>query len=240
MTGRTNADQVQARPVAMLRYRPGVAGETSRIVHLVPLPPGPGEMGAAEVALCGALLCLGQVEAVTPGEGVPCSLCLISHVSAGPPPPADLPASAPSADITSSDGRPLAAVVGYRVWGWPVTLRGDGVWLSLERDAVALVVPVPLAERVTAILHQRRCPPLVLVHPDTPAHRMLLAGEPYGVGLPWPTGVYRASGAVSLPPTKTARGPVSWVSPPEADALRLCREVDVFGALHTALRGPPR
>ena len=144
------------------------------------------------------------------------------------------------ADITSSDGRPLAAVVGYRVWGWPVTLRGDGVWLSLERDAVALVVPVPLAEQVTAILHQRRCPPLVLVHPDTPAHRMLLAGEPYGVGLPWPTGVYRASGAVSLPPTKTARGPVSWVSPPEADALRLCREVDVFGALHTALRGPPR
>ncbi|MGH3571820.1 MAG: hypothetical protein ACRDUW_08330 [Pseudonocardiaceae bacterium] len=45
---------------------------------------------------------------------------------------------------------------------------------------------------------------------------------------------------MSLPPTKTARGPVSWVYPPEADALRLCREVDVFGALRTALRGPPR
>ncbi|MGH3846550.1 MAG: hypothetical protein ACRDS0_34810, partial [Pseudonocardiaceae bacterium] len=97
-----------------------------------------------------------------------------------------------------------------------------------------------LAEQVTAILNQRRCPPLVLVHPDTPERRVLLAGEPYGVGLPWPSEVRRVGGTVSLPPTKTARGPVSWVYPPEADALRLCREVDVFGALRTALRGPPR
>ncbi|MCA1695768.1 MAG: hypothetical protein LC749_14140 [Actinobacteria bacterium] len=197
-------------------------------------------MGAAGVALCGVLLCVGQVEAVTLGEGVPCSLCLVSQVSAGPPPPGDLPAPAPPADITSSDTRPLAAAVGYRVWGWPVTSRGDQVWLRLEPDAVALVVPVLLAERVTAILTQRRCPPLVLVHPDAPEHRVLLAGEPYGVGLPWPTGVHRVGGTVSLPPTKTARGPVTWVYPPEADALRLCREVDVFGALRTALRGPPR
>ncbi|MGH3515205.1 MAG: hypothetical protein ACRDRB_23490 [Pseudonocardiaceae bacterium] len=240
MTSRTNADQVWARPVVLLRYRPGVAGETSRIVHLVPLPLGAGEMDAVGVAFCGALLCLGQVEAVTPGEGVPCSLCLISHVSVGPSPPADLPAPAPPADITSSDGRPLAAAVAYRVWGWPVTLRGDQVWLSLEPDTVALVVPVLLAEQVTAILNQRRCPPLVLVHPDTPERRVLLAGEPYGVGLPWPSEVRRVGGTVSLPPTKTARGPVSWVYPPEADALRLCREVDVFGALRTALRGPPR
>ncbi|MGH3571821.1 MAG: hypothetical protein ACRDUW_08335, partial [Pseudonocardiaceae bacterium] len=115
---------------------------------------------------------------------VPCSLCLISHVSAGPSPPADLPAPAPPADITSSDAGPLAAAVAYRVWGWPVTLRGDQVWLSLEPDTVALVVPVLLAEQVTAILNQRRCPPLVRVHPDTPEHRVLLAGEPYGVGLP--------------------------------------------------------
>ncbi|MGH3547726.1 MAG: hypothetical protein ACRDQU_06335 [Pseudonocardiaceae bacterium] len=230
---------VGARPVVLLRYRPGVAGETTRVVHLVPSPLGARETCAAEVALCGASLCLDQMEAITPGEGVPCSLCLISHVSAGPP-PAELPAPAPPADITSSDGRPLAAALGYRVWGWPVTLRGDQVWLSLEPDTVALIVPVLLAAQVTAILHQRRCPPLVLVHPDTPEHRVLLAGQPYGVGLPWPSGVRRVGGAVSLPPTKTARGPVTWVYPPEADALRLCREVDVFGALRTALRGPPR
>ncbi|MGH3571945.1 MAG: hypothetical protein ACRDUW_08980, partial [Pseudonocardiaceae bacterium] len=55
-----------ARPMVLLRYRPGVVGEVSRIVHLVPLPPGAGETGAVGVALCGALLCLGQVEAVTP------------------------------------------------------------------------------------------------------------------------------------------------------------------------------
>ena len=70
-------------------------------------------------------------------------------------------------------------------------------------------------------------------------HRVLLAGERYGVALPWPPGVHRASGTLPLPPTKTAGGPVTWVHPPEADALRLCREVDVFGALRTALRDPP-
>ncbi|MGH3777964.1 MAG: hypothetical protein ACRDRR_19895, partial [Pseudonocardiaceae bacterium] len=93
---------------------------------------------------------------------------------------------------------------------------------------------------------EMRCPPtrrlacpLSLVHPDTPEHRVLLAGERYGVALPWPPGVHRASGTLPLPPTKTARGAVTWVHPPEADALRLCREVDVFAALRTALRDPP-
>ncbi|MGH3885414.1 MAG: hypothetical protein ACRDSZ_02410 [Pseudonocardiaceae bacterium] len=41
-----------------------------------------------------------------------------------------------------------------------------------------------------------------------------------------------------MPPIKTARGLVTWVHPPEVDALRLCREVDIFifAALHTAVR----
>ena len=144
-----------------------------------------------------------------------------------------------SADDARSDLGPLTAAVCYRGWGWPVTLRGEQVWLNLEPDTVALIMPVPLAGQVTKILNQRRCPPLALIHPETPEHQVLLAGERYGVALPWPPGIHRASGTLPLPPTKTARGPVTWVHPPEADALRLCREVDVFGALRPALRDPP-
>jgi len=228
-----------AQPVVLLRYQPGVAGEASRVVHVVSLPVG-GEIGAAGVALCGALLCLDEVEVLTPGHGVPCNLCLVNHLSAGAPPaPAEIPAMVSPADDARSDAGPLAAADGYRAWGWPVTLRGEQVWLNLEPDTVALIMPVPLAAQVTVILNQRRCPPLALVYPETPEHRVLLAGERYGVALPWPPSVHRASGTLPLPPTKTAGGPVTWVHPPEADALRLCREVDVFGALRTALRDPP-
>lgn len=229
-----SAAMAGARPVVLLRYRPGVAGETARTVHLVPLP-CEGQTSTAGVALCGALLRPDQVETVIPGHGVPCSLCVISHVGASAPPgPVDTVATAPA-----DDTRPLAAAVGYRMWEWPVTLHGEQVWLSLEPDTVALIMPVLLAEQVTAILRQRRCAPLVLVHPDMPEHRVLLAGERYGVALPWPPGVHRTTGAFPLPPTMTPRGPITWVHPPEADALHLCREVDVFGALRTALRDPP-
>ncbi len=224
----------RARTVVLLRYRPGVAGETERIVHVMPLPLK-GEAGAAGVALCGALLHPDQVETVTPGQGVPCSLCVISHASVSASSvSASTLATAPPAD----DARPLAAAVGYRVWGWPVSLCGDQVWLNLEPDAVALVIPVLLAEQVTVILSQRRCVPLVLLHPDMPEHRVLLAGERYGVALPWPPGVHRTTDTFPLPPTMTQHGPVTWAHAPEADALHLCREIDVFGALRTALRDP--
>ncbi|MGA9311247.1 MAG: hypothetical protein WBV74_12860 [Pseudonocardiaceae bacterium] len=224
------------RPVVLVRQWPGVGGETSRMVHVVPLP----LVGEAGVALCGALLCPDEVETVHPGHGVPCSLCLIRHISAGSPPtPAGTPATPDPAEVISSDTTPLAAAAGYRLWGWPVVLRGDRVWLNLEPDTVAVIIPIPLVERVIAILSQRRCPPLVLANPDTPEHRVLLAGERYGVALPWPPGVRRSTGTVPLPPTMTPCGPVTWVYPPEHDALALCREVDVFAALRTALYDPP-
>src|SRR5437763_8173028 len=146
-----------ARPVVLLRHRPGVVGETSRMVHMVPLPVV-AEAGVAGVALCGALLCPDEVETVHPGHGMPCSLCLINHISAGiPPTPAGTPATTDPSEVNSSDTRPLAAAVGYRVWGWPVVLRGDQVWLNLEPNTVALIIPIPLAEQVIAILNQRRC-----------------------------------------------------------------------------------
>lgn len=222
----------RARPVVLLRHRLGVVGETSRMVHVVPL----ALVGEAGVALCGALLCPDEVETVRPGQGMPCSLCLISHISAGTSPtPADTPATTDPSEVISSDTRSVAAAVGYRVWGWPVVLRGDQVWLNLEPDTVALSIPIPLPEQVIAILTQRRCPPLVLVSPDMPEHRVLLAGERYGVALPWPPSVCRSTGTVPLPPTMIPRGLVTWMHPPEQDALALCREVDVFAALRTAL-----
>jgi hypothetical protein len=116
-------------PLAVLRYRPGVIGETSRIVQVVPLPLG-GEAGTAGVALYGALLCPDEVETVTPGHGVPCSRCVISHISADPAPtPVDIPATARPTEVISSETRPLPAGVGHRVWGWPVELLGDHMWL---------------------------------------------------------------------------------------------------------------
>ncbi len=62
-----------SRPVVLLRYRPGVVGETARTVHVVPLPPmgrraTDGQAGAVS-ALCGARLMLTDVEPVTPWRG---------------------------------------------------------------------------------------------------------------------------------------------------------------------------
>ncbi len=188
---------IGGRPVVLLRYRLGVVGETARVVHVMPLLPE-GEQGAVGIALCGTLLCPDLVETVTPGHGVPCSRCLIDHAATSIPP--GPPATALPADVTSSDIRPLAAVC-YRMWGWPVTLRGDQVWLNLQPDTVALIIPLPLAEQVTTILRQRHSPPLVLIHPDTPEHQVLLASERYDVALPWPPEAHRTTGTFPyLPP----------------------------------------
>ncbi|MGH4009326.1 MAG: hypothetical protein ACRDTH_14440 [Pseudonocardiaceae bacterium] len=40
-----------ARPVTLVRYRPGMAGDTARTMHLVPLPVG----RQVVTALCGAV-----------------------------------------------------------------------------------------------------------------------------------------------------------------------------------------
>ncbi|MGH3905579.1 MAG: hypothetical protein ACRDTE_15555, partial [Pseudonocardiaceae bacterium] len=105
----------------------------------------------------------------------------------------------------SADPSPRTAATTYLTWDWPVTLRHNQIWLDLRHEAVALIIPTLLATDVTRILHQRRCPTPVLAHPYVPEHRVL-AGEHFGVALPWP-------------PT----------------ALRLSREIDLLGALHTAL-----
>lgn len=118
-------------------------------------------------------------------------------------------------------------------------VRDDQVWLALDQCAVALLVPLALAEQVDTILSSWRCPPAVLAHPDAPDHQVFLAGEPYGVALGWPRGVQRIAGSVLLPPTVTPRGQLTWIQPPGPDALRLCREVDLAAALNTTQTNRP-
>lgn len=228
----TTGAVTDARPVMLVRYRPGVVGETARTVHLVPLPVG-GPAGAV-AALCGTLLRREDVEPVTPGQGMPCTLCVLSRVADGPPPP-----PVTTTGGTRVDPDPLAATAGYRAWGWPVTLRRDQIRLDLDGDTGALIIPVLLATEVAAILATRRCPVPVLAHPYAPEHRILLVAERFGVTLPWPPGVRQVTGTLLLPPTLTHRGPITWIHLPGPDAVQLCREIDVLAALRTALNDPP-
>ncbi|MGH3889223.1 MAG: hypothetical protein ACRDSZ_22140 [Pseudonocardiaceae bacterium] len=218
-----------ARPIMLVRYRPGVVGETARVVHVVALPTD--EQAGVVGAWCGAALMARDIETVTPGEGMPCTVCVVTHVMGA------APAEKPLADgLAEGPGAGLAAGGAcYQQWGWPVILHRDQVRLSLSHDVSALAIPIPLVAEVTQILNQRRCAPPVLAHPYAPDHHILLTGERYGVTLPCPAQVHQVTGVLLLPPTVTARGPITWIQPPRADSLRLCREIDLFGALRTAL-----
>ena len=166
-------------------------------------------------------------------RGVWSTLCFVVHVT-GVGPASD---AAGEPDTSARVG----AVLAYRELGWPVTVRGEQVSLNLDLDldAVAVVIPTGLAERVVQILAGRRCPPTVLAHPALATHRVIVAGERYGVPLGWPAGVHRVTGTLLLPPSTTIHGPVQWVRPPQQHALQLCREIDVCAALATVLREPP-
>jgi hypothetical protein len=227
--GGPGAGAAAAQPIMLVRYRPGVVGETARTVHIVPLPTD-GQAGVVG-AVCGAALMLDDIETVNPGEGMPCTLCVITYVMGTDligEPPAGSPGSADAAGLAAGGAR-------YQEWGWPVTRHRDQVRLNLHRDVSAQAIPVPLCTEITEILTQRRCTPAVLAHPYTPDHHIMLTGERYGVTLPWPAQVHRVTGALLLPPTVTSRGPITWIQPPQENSLRLCREIDLFGALRTAL-----
>ncbi len=231
----TGADShAGSRPVILVRYRPGRTGESTRTVHLAPLPDG-GAPGAL-TALCGVLLPPEDIEQVSVGEGMPCTLCAVSQVSVLPPTDTPLDTATP---VPGLDAGPSEAAAVYDGWGWPVTLRRDQVWLALGSEAVALMVPAVSANRVAAMLIARRCLPAMLTHPYAPEHRTLLAGEPYPVMLPWPPGVHRVVTSLLLPPTMTPRGPLTWARAPHPTALALCREIDVLAALRTVLDEPP-
>lgn len=213
----------EAGPLVLARYRRGLAGETSRTVHVVALP----TVVRTDVvsALCGAVLMPSGLEAVAPGEGMPCIACILHCVTQAE----EAPSSGPD---HADPARAAPTGITYRQWGWPVTLHQSQVRLSLGDTVSAVMIPARLGIGIIPVLTQRRCAPSVLAHPYLPHHHIVLTGEKYGVPLPWPDRVHQVTG-VLLPPTATLRGPIAWITAPHPDSLQLCREIDLF----TALRG---
>jgi len=128
-----------ARPVVLLRYRPGVTGQTARVVHLVPLPAA-DQIG---VAFRGALLRRDLVETTGPGQGTR---------SATSPPEAQGPAC----------GARRALAVGRRPEDWSYGLASGPV-TSRERTGhgypISLMAEPPRLRKV-AVRQSRRYAPV--------------------------------------------------------------------------------
>lgn len=181
--------------------------------------------------LCAAMLVVEQVETADLGAGMPCPRCRILRTATERP-------------VTSARGLPAvgptpihrrARPEGYAALGWPITVRGDQVLLTLGGDVSALVLPTTLAEQTVQVLTGRARPVPVLANPSAPQHRILITGEPFGIPLPWPDEVHTATGHLPLPPTMTPRGAITWAHLPDGHVLSFCREIDVRDAVHTAL-----
>jgi hypothetical protein len=173
-----------------------------------------------------------QTEVADQGSGVPCSMCLILRAAAEKP-------VTPVGELPLAGSTPIhrrASPEGYAALGWPVPVRANQVLLTLNGDVTGLILPVSLAEQVAHILIAQARPAPVLTHPDAPEHRILIAGEPYGIPLPWPDEIQAATGNLPLPPTVTPRGAVTWVHLPDGHPLSFCWEIDLLGAVHNALR----
>ena len=61
-------------PVLLVRKRAGVAGETQRTCHLVPVPDDDTQV--ALTAYCGELIHQGEAELLAQPSGMPCVGCL--------------------------------------------------------------------------------------------------------------------------------------------------------------------
>ena len=215
--------QPAVQPVMLVGYRPANTAQSTRVVHLAPLPNRhPGDTIAT---LCGALLSLDDIETVNSSQGMPCTTCLLHHVTA------TAPAVTPPVDSPDSDDARLSNGLAYQAWAWPVTQHHDQIRLRLDCDVSAIAIPIVLSTQLIELLTARHCDPAVLAHPDTPDHHLILTAERFPAPLPWPRGVYQITGTLLLPPTMTPRGPITWIRPPHQDSLHLSREIDVFGAL---------
>ncbi len=212
------------------RYRPGVGAQASHPVHLIPLPVRAAD--SATSALCGALLSPPKLETVEPGQGTPCSMCVRQRAAMIQAPTTEAPAEAATPQL-AGPATHLDSTA-YCALGWPVHVQGDHVVLPLGNCATAQIVPVDLAEAITPILTALDRPAPVLFHPDAPGCGVIIAGEPYGVPLPWPDAVQRITGALALPPSRTPNGPVRWYGQAPTHPLATCREIDIFAAVRTA------
>jgi hypothetical protein len=217
--------------VLLVRYRPGIVGETSRTVHVVTLPTDkPTRVVGAR---CGAVLRPADLEVVAPGEGMPCTMCVLHCVTDATP--AEMPRrNGPDRADTAG---PAPSGLTYQQWGWPVTLHRDQIRLHLNHAVSAWMIHAPRCAEVIPVLTERRCAPLVIAHPYAGEHQIVLTGEKYGLPLPWPEQVHRVTGVLLLPPTRTLRGPITWITTPHPDCLRLCREIDLFTALRSTADG---
>lgn len=219
--------------VLAARYRPGVDTQATHPVHLIALPVS-AAVGAVG-ALCGTLLSPQKLETVEPGQGKPCSMCVLRHAATTQPSTTELPTEAAMRQRARLATHPDETTA-YRGPDWPVHLQGDQVVLPLGHCATALVMPMDLAETIMPILTVLDRPAPVLLHPDAPGCGVVIAGEPYGVPLPWPEAVQVVTGMLVLPPSRTPRGPVHWYRQAPTQPLGICREIDIFAAIRTAGR----
>jgi len=209
-----------------------VSGQSAATVHLVSVPQQL-QAGAA-AALCGAVLCFVEIEIeiVGPGQGMPCTVCLLHRVSV-----AKVVAQPPVVS-PDSGGAGLLGGAAYQAWGWPVAQHRDQIVLDLHGDVSAIAIPIPLCAELTQILTARHCAPAVLAHPDIPEHHNLLTGEGYGCPLPWPPGVHQLTGTLMLPPTTTPRGPITWRQPRARTPCAVSGNRRIRGPAHRTERPP--
>ncbi len=219
--------QDTALPLLQPAVQPVMPGQTTQVVHLASLPDR--HVAGMVGTLCGAILSVDDIDTVISSPGMPCTLCLLQHITA------TAPAVVAPVDSPDSDDAELINEVTYQAWDWPVTQQRGQLRLRLGCGISALAIPIPLSTEVIELLTARHCDPAVLAHPDTPEHHLILTGEKFSTPLPWPPGVHHITDTLTLPPTTTPHGPITWIRPPHHDSLHLSREIDVFAALRATL-----
>lgn len=116
---------------------------------------------------------------------------------------------------------PAVAAAQYTRWGWPVTITGRRLLLTTGNQVSAVELPADLARQVHQHLAVRMLAGPVVALPGTPCRRLLLAGcadqaaqasidrlEHRGAI------THRCGALVPLPPSRLARGAVTWTVPP--------------------------
>jgi hypothetical protein len=73
----------ELRPLLLVRFKPGVVGETKRVCHLVPTPEG-DMVPDMLIAFCGTEIRPGEADLLPRIMGMPCESCLARAPVAGP------------------------------------------------------------------------------------------------------------------------------------------------------------
>ncbi|MGI9064217.1 MAG: hypothetical protein ACR2FQ_10470 [Pseudonocardiaceae bacterium] len=132
--------------------------------------------------------------------------------------------ASPRRDGSSLPPTPIAPAIAaaqYTRWGWPVTITGRHLLLTTGNPVSAVELPADLAEQVQHHLAVRMLAGPVVALPGTPCRRLLLAGcadqaAQAGIDRLEHHGAitHRCGALVPLPPSRLARGAVTWTVPP--------------------------